>query len=72
VGERARLTIDLDPDLHKELKILAAREGTTMRELCIHAIKVHIFRKSNPNALSEDPVLTELWDNEDDAVFDNL
>jgi hypothetical protein len=69
MSEKMRLTLDLDADLHRALKIMAARKRTTMRELCVTAIKQ---RLSLGKALGPDPVLEELWDNEDDAVYDEL
>ena len=69
MSERTRLTLDLDPRMHKRLKMLAASKGVTMRELCLNAIRVELARDK---AMGPDPVLEELWDNEDDAVFDDL
>jgi len=40
-----------------------------MRKLCLIALKHHLeFGK----ALGPDPVLEELWNNEEDAVYDDL
>jgi hypothetical protein len=67
--EKARLTLDLDAKMHKRLKMLAASKGITMRELCVSAIRLELARDK---AIGPDPVLEELWDNQDDAVFDDL
>lgn len=69
MGEKTRLTIDLDPQLHRELKILAASKGTTMRDLCILALKQHL---AIGKGIGPDPVLDELWNNEEDAFYDDL
>lgn len=73
MAERSRLTLDLDPVLHKKLKMLAAQKGITMRELCVRAIE-HEIHEEGPKYLTaaEAPLLAELWDNDEDAVYDDL
>jgi hypothetical protein len=75
MAERTRLTLDMDPALHRKLKMLAARRGITMRELCLWAIEKYALTAPDGRIvipLDPDEVLRELWDNEDDAVYDNL
>jgi hypothetical protein len=43
-----------------------------MRKICLEAIRRHLEEDERPRALDPDPILTELWDNEDDAIYDNL
>jgi len=73
VTEHARLTLDLDPELHGRLKVIAARKRTTMRQYCVEAIE-HQLAEEPAEYLSSrtDPVLAELWDNDEDAVYDEL
>jgi hypothetical protein len=73
VSEKSRLTIDLDQRLHSRLKIVAAKRGTSMREYCVRAIETSIAEEPGEYLTSEaDPVLAELWDNSDDAVYDDM
>lgn len=73
VAEKSRLTIDLDSGLHSRLKVVAAKRGTTMRDYCVAAIQTRIAEEPAEYLTSEsDPVLAELWDNDDDAVYDDL
>ena len=68
--EKARLTIDMEPGLRARLKIAAARRGVTMRELCVGAIERELADEDFlPLNWKSDPVLAELWDNEEDAVY---
>ena len=72
-ADRVRLTIDLDRALHERLKVVAARKRTSMREYCVEAVERRLAEEPTECLTSEaDPVLAELWDNEDDAVYDNL
>jgi len=69
--ERARLTLDLDPAFHTRLKVVSVRKGTTMRDYCIEAIEQKLAQEPIESLSSEtDPVLAELWDNPEDAVYD--
>ena len=71
--DRARLTIDLQPKLHAHLKVVAAKKGTSMREYCTNAIERQLAEEPAEYLTAEsDPVLAELWDNEDDAAYDDL
>jgi hypothetical protein len=71
--DHARLTLDLDPSLHGKLKVLAARKGTTMRRYCIEAIEHRIAEeRAEYLTAAEAPALAELWDNPDDAIYDDL
>lgn len=74
MAEKARLTLDIDPALHSRLKIAAARKRTSIRKLCISAIERELGEEPERRYLTaeEAPLLAELWDNEDDAVYDNL
>jgi hypothetical protein len=74
MAERARLTLDMDPALHKKLKKLAAEEGISMRELCLQAIEQRLIQVEQLPYLTaaEAPLLAELWDNDADAVYDDL
>jgi hypothetical protein len=71
--DKARLTIDLDRALHDRLKIVSARKRTTMREYCVQAVERRLAEEPEEYLTAEtDPVLAELWDNEDDSIYDNL
>lgn len=71
--DRARLTIDLESALHGKLKVIAARKGTTMRQYCVEAIEHRVAEERAEYLTAEEaPVLAELWDNPDDAIYDDL
>ena len=70
---KARLTIDLEPQLHSKLKVVAAKKRTSMREYTVEAIERRLAEESAEYLTAEaEPVLAELWDNDDDAVYDDL
>ena len=58
----------MDRDLYERLQQVASKRQTTVQELCLSAI----CREVAGEGLSPDQSLTELWDNEEDAVYDNL
>jgi len=73
VVEKARLTLDLAPDMHERLKVMAARKRTSMREYCVQAIERRIAEEPAEYLTARtDPVLAELWDNDDDDAYDDL
>ena len=74
MAEKSRLTLDLDPQLHRKLKMLAAQKGKSMRDLCIGAIEREVEEGRQPRYLTaaEAPLLAELWDNAADAIYDDV
>jgi hypothetical protein len=71
-AHRIRLSIDLDRALHARLKVVAARKRTTMREYCVKAVERRLAEEPAEYLTAQsDPVLAELWDNADDAVYDD-
>jgi len=72
-AKKARLTIDLEPDVHARLKIVAAHKRTTMREYTVQAIQRQLSEEPAEYLTAQEaPVLAELWDNPDDAAYDDL
>lgn len=70
---RSRLTLDLDPPFHARLKVIAAKKRVSMRDYCLSAIEKQVSEESPDLLRAEtDPVLAELWDNDDDAIYDDL
>ena len=71
--EKARLTIDMEPDLRSRLKIAAARRGESMRDYCIDALKSRLAQEwVVPLTAAEAPLLAEVWDNEADEIYNDL
>ena len=73
MAERSRLTIDMTPALHRQLKMRAALAGKSMRQICIEAIQRQLHDDAAPTALTRAsaPALVDLWDNEADAIYDD-
>ena len=69
----AKVTIDLDVGLLAELKALAVERETTVAGLCRQAVENEVREARKPHlSWRTDPVLAQLWDNEDDAVYDDI
>jgi hypothetical protein len=70
---RSRIAIDLPAELRRRARLLAARRHLTLQEYVRHALD-RLVEEDTAAALSatDDPVLAELWDNEADAVYDDL
>ncbi len=72
-GDRVRVTMDLNRALHERLKFVAAHRRMSMREYCIQAVERRLAQEPADHlTFKADPVLAELWDNEDDAVYDTV
>ena len=76
-GEKGRLSIDVPPDEHKQIKIYAALHGKSIREYVLESIRERLREEVEERHLSAmtnfvSPVLKELWDNEKDDAYDNL
>jgi len=77
--ERDRLSIDVLPEEHRQIKVYAALHGQTIREYVLESIRGRLRRENESRELQalaihldKDPVLKELWDNEKDAAYDKL
>ena len=76
---RARLSIDVSPESRRRLRIAAARRDQSIRDYVWEAVEARLQHDLRDEltgagllALDErtDPVLAELWDNPDDAAYD--
>lgn len=79
-GRRERVSIDVNPEEHKRIKVCAALHGTTIREYVMECVRGRLVREkttseaafSSSGRLDKDPVLKNLWDNDKDAAYDKL
>lgn len=79
IFKRERLSIDVFPREHRQIKILAALHNKTIREYVLESIKERLKRETEIKELSaltaqldKDPVLKKLWDNQKDSAYDKL
>ena len=75
--KRERLSVDVSPEEHRQIKAFAALQGKTIREFVLDCIKQRIRNakeKAVLNAMVSQPseALVELWDNDKDAAYDEL
>jgi len=70
---RSRITIDLPVAVRRRLRVVAARSDVTLQEYVRRAVERQLAEDA-PAAIraEDDPVLSELWSNEADAVYDEL
>jgi uncharacterized protein (DUF1778 family) len=78
-NKRQRLSIDILPEEHRQIKAYAALYGRTIREYVLRCIREHLSKEAKKKELSDlttrldqDPVLRKLWDNERDSAYDSL
>ncbi|MBI3001330.1 MAG: hypothetical protein HYY46_23195 [Deltaproteobacteria bacterium] len=77
--KRPRVSIDVQPELRRRLRLAAAKRDLTVRQYVLEAIEEQLQEdlgdeREGMLALTAkaDPVLEELWDNSKDAAYDRL
>ena len=77
--KRPRISIDVQPQIRRRLRLAAARHDLTIRQYVLHAIEERLREDLGDDdggirslTASTDPVLTELWDNRKDSGYDRL
>jgi len=78
-AKRNRLSIDVLPEVHRQIKAYAAFHGETIREYVLESVHKRLHGEKEKRELlalaihlDQDPILKELWDNEKDAAYDEL
>jgi predicted transcriptional regulator len=76
--KRPRISIDVEPELRRRLRLAAAKRDLTIQRYVLDAIADRL-REDLGDDLDDagmtaktDPVLAELWDNPRDAAYDRL
>lgn len=75
---RLRISIDVEPDLRRRVRVAAAQRELSVREYIVNALEAQLREDTlgedhvAPLTAAADPVLAELWDNPHDARFDEL
>jgi len=78
-AKRPRISIDVQPEVRRRLRLAAAKRDVAVREYVLEAIELRLREdlgdgREEVLALTAkaDPVLAELWDNPKDAKYDEL
>jgi uncharacterized protein (DUF1778 family) len=76
---RERVSIDVRPEEHRQIKLFATLSGQTIREFVLDSVRTRMRREQEAQEVSAltkdldtDPVLKALWENERDAAYDEL
>ena len=77
--KRPRISIDVEPEIRRRLRLAAAMHDLTIRRYVLQAIEERLREDLGEDderiaGLSSrtDPVLAELWNNRRDAEYDRL
>lgn len=76
---RERLSIDVPPQEHRQIKAYAAFHGETIRDYVLESVRERLHKEAEEKGLltltarlDHDPLLQELWNNDKDAAYDKL
>jgi hypothetical protein len=71
IAKRTRIVVDVTPTVRRRIRLAAALKDQTMRENVRQALsrQVELDLTTEIHA-GDDPVLTDLWDNAADGVYD--
>jgi len=74
---RNRLSIDVDAEEHKKIKIFATSHGTSIKEYVLTSIRERLNRDLEEKQLSAmtnqiTPALQEVWDNDKDDTYNEV
>ena len=77
--KRPRISLDVQPDVRRRLRLAAAKRDLTVREYVLEAIEERLREDLGGDSeamltltAKADPILAELWDNRKDAEYDRL
>lgn len=76
--KRPRISIDVQPQMRRRLRLAAARRDLTVQRYVLQAIEERLRDDLGEDheevrlTAKTDPVLAELWDNPRDAAYDRL
>lgn len=72
-ASHARLSVDIEASTRRRLRMAAAQRGESMTEYIRRALARQLDDDLPPAIHAvDDPVLESLWDNDADAVYDDL
>ena len=76
-GHHDRLSIDILPAEHKQIKIYATLHGQSIRDFVLESIRERLRHETEDKEISAmtssfGEVFREVWDNEKDAEYDKL
>ena len=76
---RERVSIDVHPGEHRQIKMFATLSGQTIRQFVLESVRARMDREQEVREVSAltkhldaDPVLKAVWENERDAAYDRL
>lgn len=76
---RERLSIDVLSEEHRRIKMYAAFHGETLREYIIKSVQERLRQETEQKELlglvtnlSQDSILSQIWDNPKDAAYDKI
>lgn len=77
--KRPRISLDVNPEVRRRLRLAAAKRDLTLREYVLGAIEERLDEDLGPAGEEEsflsaktDPVLAGVWKNRRDARYDDL
>ena len=77
--KRRRISIDVQPQIRRRLRLAAAKHDLTIRRYVLHAIEERLREDLGDDGKGlggltarTDPVLAKLWSNRKDAEYDRL
>lgn len=76
--KRPRISVDVQPEVRRRLRLAAAKRDLTVRRYVLEAIEERLREDLGEDegmlglTAAADPVLAELWDNRKDAEYDRL
>lgn len=79
-GRRARLSIDVEPELRRKIKIAAAERDLSIRDYVVTVLRRALTADERSRAPAEDAAWAHLsagsfardWESEEDQVYDRL
>ena len=78
-AKRPRISIDVQPELRRRLRLAAAKHDRTVQQYVLEAIEERLEEDLGDESegmltlsAKTDPVLADLWDNKKDAEYDRL
>ncbi|CAN5895648.1 hypothetical protein BH23ACT11_BH23ACT11_29860 [soil metagenome] len=73
----SRISFEVEPEIHRKVRMTAAAKGVTVRQLMLEALEGQLKQEANYQDTEEVfgislPVLQRDWDNDLDAEYDEL